>query len=100
MGIYYLDFLNNINTWTPLLPDLHDMSLWFPAPLTWDDTVITGIMLGYYSDWWIPWNWLSRSGDDHDMETQMNALRRLAYKIKNKKIMARHPGLLKRLMSQ
>lgn len=53
--ILYMDYQQGVRSWQ-LIPGqyLKRMSLLNPAPYTWDDTVITNIINGYYSDWWIP----------------------------------------------
>ena len=79
VGVYYMDFLNGIDIWTPLLPALQTMGLWNPAPEIWDENVITGIIMGYYSDWWIPGNWITRS-DAPSLAAQIKALAELGKK--------------------
>ncbi len=81
VGVFYLDFLHDISVWSALVPDLHPMGLWNPAPEEWDDNVIYGIIMGYYSDWWIPGNWLSRSETGPGNTIQLQAL----YKLVGKK---------------
>ncbi len=84
VGVFYLDFLHGISVWSALVPDLHPMGLWNPAPDEWDDNVIYGIIMGYYSDWWVPENWLSRSGAGPDNAIQLQALHKLADKTRAK----------------
>ncbi len=96
VGVYYMDFLNGINFWTPLLPGLHIMGMWNPAPETWDENVITGIILGYYSDWWIPGNWITRS-DSPSLDAQIRALAALAPKAGYKRNLPAIEQLIKQL---
>lgn len=49
------------------------MSLLNPVPADWDDNVIIGIILGLYSDWWIPYD-MVRSSYTQSFDTLRNAL--------------------------
>lgn len=53
--LLYMDYQQGVQSWQLIQGVyLKQMSLFNPAPYYWDDTVISNIINGYYSDWWVP----------------------------------------------
>jgi hypothetical protein len=89
----YMDPAAGINFWQFTPGDYYKrMSLLHPVPEDWDDDVITGIFLGVYSDWWVPYD-MVRSSYTHSFEALRNAL----YKAKELSSARRGKSLKKNL---
>lgn len=72
----YMDPIADVPFWIFTPGDYYKrMSLLHPVPQDWDDDVIMGIILGLYSDWWVPYD-MVRSTYTKSLEDIRNALYR------------------------
>lgn len=70
----YMDPTAGVPFWAFTPGDYYKhMSLLHPVPADWDDDVIMGIILGLYSDWWVPYD-MVRSSFTQSFETLRSAL--------------------------
>ncbi|MEZ0329264.1 MAG: clostripain-related cysteine peptidase [Dissulfuribacterales bacterium] len=70
----YMDPVAGVPFWNFTPGDYYKrMSLLHPVPQDWNDDVITGIILGLYSDWWVPYD-MVRSTYTTSFEDIRNAL--------------------------
>ncbi len=72
----YMDSSAGVPFWVFTPGDYYKrMSLLNPVPADWDDDVIMGILLGLYSDWWVPY-YIVRSSYSQSFDTMRTALLR------------------------
>lgn len=70
----YMDPTADVHFWAFTPGDYYKrMGLFHPVPEDWDDDVIMGIIMGLYSDWWVPYD-MVRASYTHSFEEIKNAL--------------------------